>query len=556
MSSPFTLSNVNQTALVPQSILGYDNTSQYISINASSGIVLYDTSLNITTTIAWNGIESDKTNGIDILSPLNMNNKDINNVDTISSQNSSNLSLQSTDNVYINTTGFQVNASDFVDIKANNDFMTLTAGDDITLQSTEKGIVITAGIGDGIAGDNDIKLTTIDGTPSGGSVGNIILDSAGEINLDSSGNITLDSSGNINLTASTGNGKIYANSDIRMVDAAEPTWITTLEAGSLSFDISGNSVKKYVVIDADGGANIQVSINDNGIESYSSLMPNKLTLGYQANSFTINHDTSNNLILDSSGNMILQADNEITLNSRDGDIQLTPIKYDGFNYVGVVYVNKTTPLDGNGEIKLNTVTAQGLDALTLKAGDNIQLTCGENFFVQTNSTTGIVSFATGDLANTGVVKWNGYPMGITFFNKWEGGAFTYLSAGNWEMVRANKITFPSQFFYGTWAVSFSINCWEEGSHPSDQSLAMYFDILDGVGNIINGFNYRKDTPYAQHFNRSDYPRNPLSITYTDYFDFTSATDNNIQLQINWYGSSIQNQNFNVSTTFTLMNTIT
>jgi len=554
MSSPFTLSNVNQTALVPQSILGYDNTSQYISINASSGIILYNTSLNITTTIAWNGIESDKTDGIDILSPLNMNNKDINNVDTISSQNSSNLSLQSTDNVYINTTGFQVNASDWIELTASNDYMTLQADDDITLTSLAKGIILNGGSGDG--GNNDITLKTIDGTPSGGSIGNIVLDSSGNITLYSSGNnITLDSSGNINLTASTGNGKIYANSDIRMVDAAEPTWITTLEAGSLSFDISGNSVKKYVVIDADGGANIQVSINDNGIESYSSLMPNKLTLGYQANSFTINHDTSNNLILDSSGNMILQADNEITLNSRDGDIQLTPIKYDGFNYVGVVYVNKTTPLDGNGEIKLNTVTAQGLDALTLKAGDNIQLTCGENFTVDTNSSTGIVSFTTANLANLGVVRWNNYPMSITFFNKWEGGTFTYLSTG-WEMVASNPLSFPDKFFYGTWAVSFSINCWDEGSRPRDQSLAMYFDILDGVGNIINGFNYRKDTPYAQHFNRSDYTRNPLSITYTDYFDFTSAIDNNIQLQINWYGSSNQDQNFNVSTTFTLMHTIT
>lgn len=35
----FQLSNVNKTDLVPQTVLGYNNASQYISIDPSSGIV-------------------------------------------------------------------------------------------------------------------------------------------------------------------------------------------------------------------------------------------------------------------------------------------------------------------------------------------------------------------------------------------------------------------------------------------------------------------------------------------------------------------------------------
>ena len=48
----FQLSNVNKTDLVPQTVLGYNNASQYISIDPSSGIVFYNSTSNITATIA------------------------------------------------------------------------------------------------------------------------------------------------------------------------------------------------------------------------------------------------------------------------------------------------------------------------------------------------------------------------------------------------------------------------------------------------------------------------------------------------------------------------
>jgi hypothetical protein len=118
------------------------------------------------------------------------------------------------------------------------------------------------------------------------------------------------------------------------------------------------------------------------------------------------------------------------------------------------------------------------------------------------------------------------------------------------MVKSNSFKFPSDFLYGTWAVSFSINCFNVGTGPSDKELAMYFNFLDGNGLLFEGFNYRQQTPYAQWFNISQYSQNPLSITYTDYFDFTNAI-NDLQLQINWYGNNSYTQEFNVSTTFTL-----
>ena len=310
------LSNVNKTDLVPQTVLGYNNASQYISIDPSSGIVFYNSTSNITATIAWTGIGTTNPTGFDIISSLNMNSNDITNLDTLSSTTGNPLTISSDDIIYLNST--------------NNT----------------------------------------------------------QINTDSS------------FTAVAGD------------------------------------------------------------------------------------------------NIILTATN---------------------------------------------------DAMTLTADDAITLTSVSN---------GII-FTTGDLANSGVVSWNSYPMSMTFFNKWIS-SFTYPITGtdNWDIVRTNTITFPTQFLYGYWAVSFSINCWSVGSAPSDKALAMYFDFFDGNSNTYTGL-YKQENPFANWFQPSQYTntsQNPLSITYTDYFDFTGAI-NNLELRLWWYGDQPQNQNFNVSTTFTLMTLI-
>jgi hypothetical protein len=193
-----------------------------------------------------------------------------------------------------------------------------------------------------------------------------------------------------------------------------------------------------------------------------------------------------------------------------------------------------------------TLTGNGLNGIILNSTENITL----------NAPSGVISINTGNLFDGGGFMWNSYPMGITFFNNWNG-SFNYTNARKWEIVTSNTIKFPSQFLYGTWAVSFSINCWNVGSSTNDRSLAMFFNFIDGNSMQIDGFNYHIETPYAQWFNNSEYTKtsqNPLSITYTNYFDFTRAV-NNLQLQINWYGDNNQSQEFNVSTTFTLMTII-
>jgi len=378
------LDNRLQTSLVPNTLLGY-------SSNGFSAIEILPTSITIAGDLntptpvyvgisASTGLTTTLATGLDVNCDFNMNSNDITNLDTLSSTIGSNLTLSSSDNAVINSTGIQLNASDFITMTATNDTMSLTADDTITLTSNAMGISLIGGNGDG--GNNDISLTTNSGT----LVGSIICQSAGDI----------------------------------------------------------------------------------------------------------------------------------TLNAPNGGV------------------------------------------ISLNSGDNIQLSCGENFFVNTNSTTGIVGFTTGDLANSGVVRWNNYPMGISFFRKWNG-SFSYPQTGtnNWDIVRTDTIAFPTQFLYGTWAVNFGINCFNVGSGPSDKGLACYIDFIDGNSNTYEGFNYRQSTPFAQWFNNSGYTassQNPMSVTMIDYFDFSGAV-NNLEIRLWWYGDQSQNQEFNISTQFTLMTLI-
>jgi hypothetical protein len=382
------MSIVNTSNLIPSNLYG-KSVNDEVSIEITpNGIVLGGdlTTTPITATISQSGISTTNPTGFDILSSLNMNSNAINNISSINGislndfgiNSTAQIILTSSDNVVMNSTGLQVNASDFITLTANNDFMTFTADDDITLTSNSMGVKINGGNGDG--GNNDIVLTTNSGT----LIGNIICQSG-------------------------------------------------------------------------------------------------------------------------------------------------------------------------GDIQLNAPSA----VISINSGDNTQITCGENFTIQTNSSTGLVILNTGDLSNSGGVKWNNYSMSITFFNKWNGG-FSYNNAGNWEMVKQNTISFPTQFLYGTWAVSFSINCSNVGSAPADKGLAIFFNFLDATSNTYNGFSYNQSFPYANWFQPSTYTntsQTPLSITYTDYFDFTGAV-NNLELQLNWYADNAQTQNdFFVSTTFTLMTLI-
>ena len=366
--------------------------------------------------------------------------------------------------------------------------------------------------------------------------------------------------------------------------------VSAIEILPTSITIAGNltTTPIYVGISAATGltttlatgldVNCDFNMNNNDItnvDTISGTTGNPMTLSSDdilyinsANNTTITPSAS--FIVNASDNVFLTANGDAMTLSADDAITLTSVANGIFLNSGTgdsgtpnIELNATNGTTTAGNILLNsgadiTLNATSGGVISLNSGDNVQLSCGENFFVNTNSTTGIVGFTTGDLANTGVVRWNSYPMSMTFFNKWNG-SFSYPQTGtnNWDIVRTQTISFPTQFLYGTWAVSFSINCYNVGSLPADKGLAMYFDFFDGNGNTYEGFNYRQGTPYANWFNPSTYTassQNPLSITYTDYFDFTNAV-NNLELRLWWYGDQYQTQEFNVSTTFTLMTLI-
>jgi len=316
-----------------------------------------------------------------------------------------------------------------------------------------------------------------------------------------------------NISSTAGNSLTITGDGGILMNSTNTGMNFTASVDDIEFNCNGNSIF----------LNSNVDINLNATSVINLTADDDITIGSVSKGVLINGGTGD------AGN------NDITLTTQNATLQ------------GII------SLQSGGDIQLNSPNA----VISINSGDNTQVSCGQNFTIQTNNSTGLVIMNTGDLTNSGGVKWNNYPMGITFFNKWNSG-FGYNTPNAWEMVKQNSISFPPQFLYGTWAVSFSINCSNVGSAPADKGLAIFFNFLDGGSNTYNGFSYNQNYPFANWFQPSTYTntsQTPLSITYTDYFDFTGAV-NNLELQLNWYADNIQTQNdFFVSTTFTLMTLI-
>ena len=267
-------------------------------------------------------------------------------------------------------------------------------------------------------------------------------------------------------------------------------------------------------------------------------------------------DAGQNIILTATnGNINITSYDALTMISQDSSVSITS-NVSSINLIAHtsevnMTATQTTLTDGTGST--SSIAPTLIRVGTQSNGDDL----GSISLIGINSTANqAINFSPSngtDLIQNGYINWYNKPMSITFFNKWNGG-FGYNNGGTWEMVRQNSITFPPQFLYGTWAVQFSINCSSSGSNLSDKGLAMYFSFIDGNSNPYNGFSYNQNYPYAQWFNPSNYvntSQTPLSITYTDYFDFTGAM-HNLELQLNWFANNPQSQNdFFVSTTFTL-----
>jgi uncharacterized protein (DUF2345 family) len=386
--------------------------------------------------------------------------------------------------------------------------------------------------------------------------------------------------------------------------------VSAIEILPTSITIAGDltTTPIYVGISASTGltttlatgldVNCDFNMNSNDItnlDTLSSTTGNPLTISSDdilylnsANNTQINAVSSftavagDNIILTATNDaMTLSADDDITIGSVSKGILINGGTGDaGNNDIVLTTQNATLQgviiLQSGGDIQLNasnagisalasaditlTSTAEdiGLNAYTdifLTSADNTQVNCGENFLVQTNSTTGLINLNTGDLFNGGGIKWNSYPMGMTFLHKWQG-SFSYPigSPNTWDISQITTTSFPLPFLYGTWAVSFSINFHSQGSATSDKGFACYIDFTDGNGTPFTGFTFNQATPYAQYFNASNYvntSQTPMIITMTDYFDFTGAV-NNLDIRLNYYADNPINQNYSITSAFTLM----
>jgi hypothetical protein len=195
---------VNQTGLVPNSLLGYSSNGQSALEITATDITIAG---NLTTTpiyveiSAVGGLTTTNPTGLDVNCDFNMNSNDITNLDTLSSTTGIDLTLSS------QTGQIVLNAGDNVNINAGENFtlntnattgiINLTGGNttgSITLDSSQTNI--------------NGGLVNITATSTSANISGPLIDissSSGNIVLTSNNNnISLDASNDITLTTSSG----------------------------------------------------------------------------------------------------------------------------------------------------------------------------------------------------------------------------------------------------------------------------------------------------------------------------------------------------------------
>jgi len=129
-----TIDTINQTSLVPQSLLGLTG-NQSININSTNGIVFNNALSNLSATIAWAGISTNNPTGFNIISDLNLNNNNIRNLHTITTNYSPQTPLVLD---YGNGSGFSITsgAGSTTITSNNNGILTFTASDKCVFNNT------------------------------------------------------------------------------------------------------------------------------------------------------------------------------------------------------------------------------------------------------------------------------------------------------------------------------------------------------------------------------------------------------------------------------------
>lgn len=211
--------------------------------SASGSILSINAESNLNLTSVNNGINITAPNGSISLDSIQT---DIigGTVNLTATSTSANVSGPIIDLVSINDINLTSNNAN-IGLNANVDINLLTSSGNINFQSVQKGIIFNAG--DGVGGNNDISLTTINGVSSGGIIGNIDLNSAGYINLTTIGsdNITLTSNNQINMTATQSTMSLLSQFDLNLESQISP--ITLLSTDIININAPNSNSYGYAL---------------------------------------------------------------------------------------------------------------------------------------------------------------------------------------------------------------------------------------------------------------------------------------------------------------------
>jgi len=363
-----------------------------VSINYNGFVLAGDlnTATPITATISQSGISTTNANGFDILSKLNMNDQNIDNVNTINSTTGFDLTLASqTGQVILNAgdnVGLTAGENFSVNTNATTGIISLTAGDYMNLTTTNglnmnlKNIVNSTGLTtsngniDIIAQTDDINLQSTTGMSL--SVNN------GGLNLTSSGaGITLSTDQQIDMTATGGNINMY--NTLYFKDNSSPLWDTFLNTGGFKFDIA--DLGNLVILDAEGGASFYLqsangtaSINPSSVSIDSAVGGNavlNLNSAGGTTTLTLNNGINTNTI-NSTG--------YTTKNSVQNATHY--LNFSDSSSTGVGAIQKTAGISCNPST--NSITATTFNGL-LSTGGLVYLSTGSQSITGSASATNI-----------------------------------------------------------------------------------------------------------------------------------------------------------------------
>jgi uncharacterized protein (DUF2345 family) len=348
------LNNINQTGLVPQTLLGYsDNGFSAIEITPTAITIAGD--LNTATPIyvgisASGGLTTTLATGLDVNCDFNMNSNSITNVDNISSTTNGNaLTITGSGGILMNSTntGMNFTASvDDIEFNCNGNSIYLNSNIDIGLTTTTGTITLQSG-GDiqlnapsfGITANAsaDISLTSTAEDIALTAFADIIL-TGGSISLNSGSDLNLTGETNVNITASNLAIQIQAYDGISISSLTSGINLSTNGTAvgftNCPIDMNSNDITNVDNISSTIGSGITITGDANAYltagsnlflsgEIISISNPNGFT-----NSITLNNTTGDTIIQSANGSVEITAGNGdagnsgITLTSPEGNISL------------------------------------------------------------------------------------------------------------------------------------------------------------------------------------------------------------------------------------------